>query len=120
MRSTRAKRRHTAFRATNDCRKTSTLGYNHEYWKSCAANLNFSNQTFIDGKFASDASGKTFYRINPATGAVLKHVAECDAEDVAPAIVANRTAFEDGRWSRIAPSDSNALQKLADLIRRQP
>lgn len=58
------------------------LGYSHEDWKSRAAGLSFRGQAFIDGKFVDAASGKTFDSINPATGAVLTQVAECDEEDI--------------------------------------
>lgn len=92
--------------------------FTHTEWKSQAAALQFRNQAFIDGKFVDAASGKTFDSINPATGAVLAQVAECDEEDVNRAVAAGRRAFEDGRWSRMAPGDRKAvLLKLADLIR---
>ncbi len=92
--------------------------YTFEDWKARAAALNFRNQAFIDGKFVDAASGKTFESINPATGEVLAHVAECDEEDVNRAVAAARTAFEDGRWSRQAPGERKAVMlKLADLIR---
>ncbi|NVO58478.1 aldehyde dehydrogenase [Rhodobacteraceae bacterium B1Z28] len=94
------------------------LDYSHEDWKSRAADLSFRNQAFIDGKFVDAASGKTFDCINPATGEVLAQVAECDEEDVNRAVAAGRAAFEDGRWSRMAPGDRKAVMlKLADLIR---
>ncbi|CUK03287.1 Aldehyde dehydrogenase PuuC [Ruegeria denitrificans] len=94
------------------------LDYSHDDWKSRAAGLSFRGQAFIDGKFVDAASGKTFDSINPATGSVLTPVAECDAEDVSRAVTAARTAFEDGRWSRMAPGDRKAVMlKLADLIR---
>jgi len=94
------------------------LDYSHEDWKTRAAGLSFRGQAFIDGKFTDAASGKTFDSINPATGAVLTLVAECDAEDVNRAVAAGRAAFEDGRWSRMAPGDRKAVMlKLAELIR---
>jgi gamma-glutamyl-gamma-aminobutyraldehyde dehydrogenase len=94
------------------------LDYTHEDWKRRAAGLSFRGQAFIDGKFVDAASGKTFDSINPATGAVLTQVAECDEEDINRAVAAARTAFEDGRWSNMAPGDRKAVMlKLADLIR---
>jgi hypothetical protein len=42
----------------------------------------------IDGKWAEAASGKTFESLNPATGEVLAHVAEGDAEDIDRAVAA--------------------------------
>lgn len=94
------------------------LDYTHEDWKTRAAGLTIKGQAFIDGKFVDAASGKTFDCINPATGAVLAQVAEGDEADINRAVAAGRVAFEDGRWSRMAPGDRKAvLLKLADLIR---
>ncbi|MBY6068498.1 aldehyde dehydrogenase [Leisingera aquaemixtae] len=94
------------------------LDYSYDDWKTRAAGLSFRGQAFIDGKFSDAASGKTFASVNPATGEVLAQVSECDEEDVNRAVAAGRRAFEDGRWSRMAPGDRKAvLLKLADLIR---
>ncbi|KIC32206.1 aldehyde dehydrogenase [Leisingera sp. ANG-S5] len=94
------------------------LDYTFDDWKSHAAALSFRSQAFIDGKFTDAVSGKTFASVNPATGEVLAQVAECDAEDVDRAVAVGRRAFEDGRWSRMAPGDRKAVMlKLADLIR---
>ncbi|QBJ26396.1 aldehyde dehydrogenase [Haematobacter massiliensis] len=90
----------------------------HQGWKARAAGLRFRHQAFIDGRFTDAVSGKTFDSINPATGAVLAQVAECDAADVDRAVTAARRAFDDGRWSRKPPAERKAvLLKLADLIR---
>lgn len=94
------------------------LDYTYQDWKSRADALSIRGQAFIDGKFVDAVSGKTFDSINPATGEVLAAVAECDAADVDLAVAAGRRAFEDGRWSRMAPGDRKAVMlKLADLIR---
>ena len=94
------------------------LNYTHEDWKNRAADLSFRNQAFINGKFVDAASGKTFECINPATGAILATVAECEEEDINRAVTAGRTAFEDGRWSRIPPGERKAVMlALAGLIR---
>ncbi|MBO9479335.1 aldehyde dehydrogenase [Shimia sp. R11_0] len=94
------------------------LDYTYEDWQNRANALSFRGQAFINGKFVDAASGKTLDSINPATGAVLTSVAECDAVDIDRAVLAARTAFEDGRWSRMAPGDRKAVMlKLADLIR---
>lgn len=90
----------------------------HQGWKSRAASLRPQGRAFIDGAFTDALSGKTFDSINPATGAVLAQVAECDAADVDRAVSAARRAFDDGRWSRRPPAERKAvLLKLADLIR---
>ncbi|MFA3916737.1 aldehyde dehydrogenase [Ruegeria hyattellae] len=94
------------------------LDYTHADWKTRAENLKIQGQAFIDGKFVDAVSEKTFECINPATSAVLAHVAEGDAADIDRAVKAGRAAFEDGRWSRMAPGARKAVMlKLADLIR---
>lgn len=94
------------------------LDLTHQDWKARAAAMDFRTGAFIDGRFTDALSGKTFDSINPATGEVLARVAECDSADVDLAVAAGRRAFEDGRWSRMAPGDRKAvLLKLADLIR---
>ena len=94
------------------------LDHTHRDWTARAASLDLRGKAFIDGKFVASASGKTFDSINPATGAVLTAVAECDAEDIDRAVAAGRRAFEAGHWSRMAPGDRKAvLLRLADLLR---
>jgi len=90
----------------------------HDDWRDHAAGLSIRGQAFINGKFVDAASGKTFDCINPATGDVLVQVAEGDTEDINRAVAAGRAAFEDGRWSRLAPGDRKAvLLRVAELIR---
>ncbi len=90
----------------------------HDDWRREAAALTFEGRAFIDGRFTDAASGRTFQSVNPATGAVLAEVAEGEAEDIDRAVRAGRRAFEDGRWSRMAPGDRKAvLLRLAELIR---
>ena len=70
----------------------------------------------IDGKWLDAASGKTFETRNPATGELLAHVAEGDAEDINRAVAAARRAFN-GPWSSMKPNERQLLLlKLADLV----
>ncbi|HKA07309.1 MAG TPA: aldehyde dehydrogenase family protein [Gemmataceae bacterium] len=72
---------------------------------------------FIDGRWVTSASGKTFPTINPSTGEVLCQVAEGDKADVDLAVKAARKAFDSGPWSRMNASDrGRLLHKLADAI----
>jgi phenylacetaldehyde dehydrogenase len=74
-------------------------------------------QMFINGQWVDAASGKTFETPNPATGETLAHIAEGDAEDINRAVRAARSAFDDGPWSRMSPSDRGRLiWKIGDLI----
>lgn len=90
-----------------------------EEYKAIAAGLDLPTQAFIDGAFRPAKSGETFETLNPATGAVLARIASCGAEDVDFAVEKARDAFEDGRWSRLAPGErKQALIKLAKLMKR--
>jgi gamma-glutamyl-gamma-aminobutyraldehyde dehydrogenase len=85
--------------------------------KKAAAKLKFRTQAFIDGKFVSAQSGKTFTTENPATGKPLAEIAAGDAPDVDRAVKAARRAFAAGVWSRQKPSDrKKVLLKYADLL----
>ena len=86
-------------------------------WHQRAAALRFRDRAWIDGKWCAARSGETFCSINPATGQLLAEVASCDAADVDLAVITARRAFEDGRWSRLAPqARKQALQRLAALM----
>ena len=87
--------------------------------KSQANGLSYRNQAFIGGKFVAAASGKTFDCVSPIDGKVLTQVAACDKEDVDRAVKAARAAFEDGRWSRLAPAKrKKVLLRWADLLEK--
>ncbi|WP_109310909.1 aldehyde dehydrogenase [Ruegeria sp. AU67] len=71
----------------------------------------------IDGRHEAAVAGGQLDVISPIDGQVLTQIAEGTPEDMERAIAAARTAFEDGRWSRAAPSvRKKVLLKLADLI----
>ncbi|WP_300609305.1 aldehyde dehydrogenase family protein [Trebonia sp.] len=74
-------------------------------------------QLFINGQWVSAASGKTFDTPNPATGETLAKVAEGDAQDIDRAVRAARSAFDDGPWGRLTPSErGRIIWKIGDLI----
>src|ERR1700733_1044475 len=74
-------------------------------------------QLFINGQWADAASGKTFETPNPATGETLARIAEGDAEDIDRAVKAARTAFDEGPWGRITPSErGRIIWRIGDLI----
>ena len=90
-----------------------------EEYKAIAAELSPPTQAFVDGSFRAAQSGKTFDSVNPATGQVFAQVAACGAADVDFAVRKAREAFDDGRWSRLHPSDrKGVLIRLAKLIKR--
>ncbi len=71
---------------------------------------------YIDGKWVSAASGKTFESFNPATGELIGTVPASDATDVARAVDAAARAFE--KWRKTpAPHRAEILHQVADLVR---
>ncbi|WP_420416756.1 aldehyde dehydrogenase [Pacificispira sp.] len=89
-------------------------------YQALAKSIPLPGNAFIDGAFRPAKSGKTFTTVNPATGIALGEVAACGAEDVGFAVAKARAAFEDGRWSRLAPGDRKAvLLRLAKLMERR-
>lgn len=54
-------------------------------------------------------------------GHVIAQVAEGDDEDIDRTVRVSRLAFEDGRWSRIAPVERKRIMlRFADLVRARP
>ncbi|CUH52038.1 aldehyde dehydrogenase family protein [Shimia marina] len=77
----------------------------------------FAGQHLIDGAWVDSASGATFERVSPSHGVVVSRCAEGGEAEANAAIVAARTAFDSGVWSRISGKERAAvLLKVADLI----
>ena len=82
-----------------------------------ADTLTFSTKAVIGGRSVPAASGKTFETLNPANGTALAEVAECAQEDVDRAVLAARSAFDDGPWPRMTPEERKSiLLRFATLI----
>jgi betaine-aldehyde dehydrogenase len=76
-------------------------------------------QNFINGKWESAASGKTFPVYDPSIEEVIAQVAVADAADVDRAVKAARTAFDSGPWPQTTAQDrGRILFKLAEKIRQ--
>lgn len=92
-------------------------GLTFTQWQQCASELALPNQAFISGRYCPAISGKTFSRINPATGGELVDIASCDIDDVNVAVKAARTSFESGIWSSKTPQERKSIMlKWAELI----
>ena len=90
-----------------------------EEYRAIATNLDLPAAAFVDGSYRPAASGETFATVNPATGEPLAEIAACGAEDVDFAVSKAREAFEDGRWSRLHPSErKDVLIRFAKLLTR--
>ena len=85
--------------------------------KNTEAFIATPRQLFIDGQWTDAASGKTFETPNPATGETLASIAEGDHEDINRAVRAARSAFDDGPWSRMTPSErGRIIWKIGEKI----
>ena len=72
---------------------------------------------WIDGRWCPPQVQKCLDVENPATEEIIDQVANAGAADVALAVRAAKTAFEDGRWSGKTPGQRSAvLLKMADLV----
>ncbi len=72
---------------------------------------------FIDGVYCDSADGTTSARVSPSHGVVVSTAAKAGEIETEAAILAARTAFDDGRWSRLSGKDRAAvLTRVADLI----
>lgn len=88
-------------------------------YQALAKSLVLPENAFIDGSFRPALSGNRFTSTNPATGAALAEIAACGPEDVDLAVGKAREAFEDGRWSRLAPgARKEVLLRLTRLMER--
>src|SRR6267154_4592451 len=75
-------------------------------------------QNYINGKWESASSGKTFPVYDPSTEEVIAHVAASDVADVDRAVKAARAAFDSGPWPQTTAQDrGRILFKLAEKIR---
>ena len=72
---------------------------------------------FIDGQSVPSLEGGTLDVLSPVDGQSLTQIAEGRPEDMERAIASARTAFDDGRWSRMPPAArKKVLMRLGDLI----
>src|SRR5229473_3212105 len=78
-----------------------------------------SYQNFVNGKWESATSGKTFPVYDPSTEEIIAQVAAADAADVDRAVKAARAAFDSGPWPQTTAQDrGRILFKLAEKIRQ--
>ncbi|MBB3995690.1 gamma-glutamyl-gamma-aminobutyraldehyde dehydrogenase [Sulfitobacter undariae] len=76
-----------------------------------------AGQNIIDGIAVSSATGAALDVISPIDGTVLSTIAAGGGEDIDRAVIAARRAFDDGRWSRMAPAArGRILQRIGDAI----
>ena len=89
-----------------------------EEYASIASDLMYPAAPFIDGKFRA-GRGEKFPTVNPATGKPIATIAGANAKDVNLAVEKAREAFDQGRWSKMHPSErKDILIRLCKLITR--
>ena len=82
-----------------------------------AKNIKLRNQLLIEGVYQDAQGGNTIDVASPHNGEVICKMASAQIEDVDKAVLSARAAFEDGRWTDIAPQKKKEiLLKWADLI----
>ncbi|RFP87433.1 aldehyde dehydrogenase [Rhodobacteraceae bacterium 63075] len=70
----------------------------------------------MDGAW-QEASGEALEVLSPIDGKAFTTLSRAQPEDVGRAVVAARSAFEDGRWADMAPAGrKKVLHRIADLI----
>lgn len=90
---------------------------NQDAYSAIAAKLQLPAKAYIDGQFCDALNEKRFETVNPATGEVLARIAACEAADVDRAVLSARSAFAEGRWSKLHPSERKlVLLRLAQLM----
>ncbi|NUM44751.1 MAG: gamma-aminobutyraldehyde dehydrogenase [Anaerolineales bacterium] len=72
---------------------------------------------WINGQWTESQGGSTMAIENPATRGTVAQVVDASRADVDAAVQAAKTAFYDGRWSKLTPgARSNAMLKLATIF----
>ncbi len=90
----------------------------YEEYNAIAESIDFPRTVFIDGKFRA-GSGSKLKTVNPATGEPICEINSAGEDDVDLAVQKAREAFDQGRWSKLHPSDrKDVLIRLCKLITR--
>ncbi len=88
-----------------------------QQWNELKQRCAIESRAFINGEYASAATGQTIAVVNPASDETIAHIARCGQQDVNAVVQFAREAFQRGEWSQSAPSVRKAvLNKFADLI----
>jgi len=79
--------------------------------------MKFDGRAVINGQRIDSKTGAIYDCISPVDGRVLGQVARCGEDDIDQAVIAARAAFEDRRWSGLAPAQRKRIMiKFADLL----
>jgi phenylacetaldehyde dehydrogenase len=90
-----------------------------EYSVASQSALARKSQLFINGKWVDSTGGDTIDILDPSTARKIGEQVDATAEDIDRAVRAARIAFDDGRWTGLAPSmRERLLHRLADILER--
>lgn len=79
--------------------------------------MRLDGRAVINGERVAARSGQSFDCISPVDGRILAQVARSSEADIDAAVSAARAAFEDRRWSGLAPAQRKRIMiKFADLL----
>ncbi len=89
----------------------------HAYSDAAKAFLAREPQLFIGNEWTASSHGKTVAVEDPSSGREVTQIADASQDDINRAVGAARAAFDDARWSSLAPNKrERIMQKFADLI----
>jgi phenylacetaldehyde dehydrogenase len=72
---------------------------------------------FINGEWVRSTHDRRIPVYDPSTGREIAAIVDASLEDVDRAVAAARTAFDDGRWTGLSPTQRERLiHRLADLL----
>lgn len=75
------------------------------------------DRIFVDGAWRESRSGETTEVVNPATGSVVGTVPAGSGADAEAAVIAARTAFDEGPWPRLGADErARVLYRFMDAL----
>lgn len=81
--------------------------------------MELNGRALINGKRVEAQDGRLFDCVSPVDGRVLTQIARCSQVDVDAAVTAARAAFDDHRWSGLAPAQRKRIMvRFADLVQQ--
>lgn len=88
-----------------------------DYSPETRAAITRAPQIFVNGRWIDSTGDLTIDIWDPSTGRKIGAQVDATQEDIDRAVCAARTAFDDGRWSNLAPTmRERILLRLADII----
>ncbi|SFG55428.1 aldehyde dehydrogenase (acceptor) [Novosphingobium sp. CF614] len=98
--------------------ETATVSFEQlAYSQAAQAFLDREPRLFINNAWTASSHDATIAVEDPSSGRIVSRVVDASDRDVDRAVAAARAAFDDGRWSGLAPmARERTMNRLADLI----